>query len=120
MGLTVLIVDDHEEFRRFVRTLVDAVPFEVTGEAGDGESALEAAASLQPDVVLLDVQLPGIDGIEVARRLAERPDPPQVVLMSTRDAEDYGQRLTDSPARGFIQKDDISPDALAELLTPVG
>ena len=115
---TLLIVDDHDAFRSFVRSLVDADGFEVTGEAADGESALGAVEQLHPDVVLLDVQLPGIDGIEVAERLASRGDAPDVILMSTRDASDYGRRLRDSRALGFIQKDQISAETLAAVLTP--
>jgi CheY-like chemotaxis protein len=73
---TVLIVDDHAPFRRMVRRLLEAGGFCVIGEAGDGASALTAAAALGPDVVLLDILLPDMDGFEVARRLAPRPPPP--------------------------------------------
>jgi DNA-binding NarL/FixJ family response regulator len=117
---TLLIVDDHAEFRTFARALVGADGFEVTGEAADGESALGAVDALHPEVVLLDIQLPGIDGIEVAERLAMQAGAPDVVLMSTRDASDYGRRLTDSPVCGFIQKDDLSADRLSALLPPAG
>jgi DNA-binding NarL/FixJ family response regulator len=115
---TLLIVDDHVEFRSFARTLLAADGFEVAGEAGDGESALVACEDLHPDVVLLDVQLPGIDGFEVARRLAAEPEAPHVILTSSREASDYGARLTDSPADGFISKQDLSGAAVAALLTP--
>lgn len=114
---TLLIVDDHESFRNFARGLLDAEGFDVTGEAGDGESALAEVERLRPDVVLLDVQLPGIDGFEVARRLAERSDAPEVVLTSSRDATDYGSRLDDSPVRGFIPKRELSGAALAALVS---
>jgi DNA-binding NarL/FixJ family response regulator len=113
---TLLIVDDHDEFRRFARTLLEAEGFDVAGEAADGESALAAVAELRPDAVLLDVQLPDGDGIEVARRLAAAPGAPQVVLTSTRDAADYGSRLEDAPARGFVPKQRLSGAALAALL----
>jgi DNA-binding NarL/FixJ family response regulator len=113
---TVLIVDDHDEFRRFARTLLEADGFEVTGEAPDGESALDAVREQRPDVVLLDVQLPGIDGFEVARRLAASAPSPQVVLISTRAATDYGSRLTSAPVRGFVPKQELSGAGLEALI----
>lgn len=117
MSPTLLIVDDHPSFRSFARAILDDDGFRVTGEAEDGESALEQVERLRPEVVLLDVQLPGIDGFEVARRLAERGDGPKVVLISSRDAQDYGSRLSDSPARGFITKSELSAAALAALIS---
>ena len=82
---TVLIVDDHPSFRASAHAMLEADGFEVIGEAEDGESAIEAAARLHPDVVLLDVQLPDIDGFEVARRLTSIDGAPSVVLVSSRD-----------------------------------
>jgi len=114
--MTLLIVDDHDSFRSFARMLLTSEGFEVSGEASDGESAVEAVKRLRPDVVLLDVQLPDIDGFEVAQRLAELTNAPRVVLTSSREASDYGRRLTGAPARGFIPKQDLSGAALAELL----
>jgi DNA-binding NarL/FixJ family response regulator len=116
MGQSLLIVDDHAEFRSFIRTQLDLDGFEVAGEAADGESALTEVDRLQPDVVLLDVQLPGIDGFEVARRLAERASPPRVVLTSSRLATDYGSRLDAAPIRGFIAKQELSGKALSALV----
>jgi DNA-binding NarL/FixJ family response regulator len=113
---TLLIVDDHASFRSFAKAMLEAEGFEVTGEASDGESALEEAARLHPDVVLLDVQLgDGIDGFEVAHRLAAEPEAPVVVLTSSRDASDYGTRLADSPVKGFIPKRELSGEALDQL-----
>jgi DNA-binding NarL/FixJ family response regulator len=113
---TLLIVDDHDEFRQFARSLLEADGFEVAGEAADGETALAAAAELRPDVVLLDVQLPGIDGFEVARRLAAATSAPEVVLTSTRSASDFGHRLTEAPVRGFLPKQRLSGAELGEVL----
>lgn len=115
MTLRLLIVDDHDAFRSFARTLLSD-GFQVAGDVSDGESALEATSELQPDVVLLDVNLPGLDGFEVARLLSQRPHAPKVVLTSTRDARDYAGRIATSPARGFISKQDLSSEALSELL----
>jgi DNA-binding NarL/FixJ family response regulator len=113
---TLLIVDDHEAFRSFARTKLTGEGFEVSGEAGDGESALEAVREQRPDVVLLDVQLPGIDGFEVAERLAATADPPAVVMTSTRDASDYGARLRRAPVSGFLPKHSLSGAAVSALL----
>jgi len=116
MALTFLIVDDQVEFRRVIGVVLTVAGFRVAGEAADGEQALAAVARLHPDVVLLDVQLPGIDGFEVARRLAGAADAPQVVLTSTRDASDYGARLTNVPVSGFIAKHELSARALSALV----
>jgi CheY-like chemotaxis protein len=113
---TVLIVDDHRGFRGFARRMLEADGFTVVAEAGDGRSALAALKDQEPDVVLLDVMLPDIDGFAVAERLAELPTPPLVVLTSSREAADYGRRLEQSPAIGFIHKDDLSGTVLAALV----
>jgi DNA-binding NarL/FixJ family response regulator len=112
---SVLIVDDHEEFRRSVRALLEAEGFDVVGEAVDGESALVETARLRPSLVLLDIQLPDLDGFEVAARLARRADPPAVVLTSTRAASSYRRRLAESYALGFIAKSELSGATLAAL-----
>jgi DNA-binding NarL/FixJ family response regulator len=116
MAATVLIVDDHGPFRSFARAMLASDGFDVVGEAEDGASAVEAALRLRPDVVLLDVQLPDTDGFTVAERLAQGPDPPRVVLVSTREATFFRRRLEGAPTLRFIAKDDLSGDALAALL----
>ncbi len=113
---TVLVVDDHAGFRASARALLEAEGFQVVGEAADGFEALTEAAALCPAVVLLDVQLPGLDGLAVAEALAARPYPPVVVLISSRDASAYGPRLAKAAARGFIAKADLSGAALADVL----
>ena len=113
---TVLIVDDHEAFRISARALLEADGFEVVGETGDGEGALRAVADLRPQVVLLDIQLPGRDGFAVAASLAAVADPPAVVLISSRDAAAYGSRIRTTPSRGFISKSELSGSTLAELI----
>jgi DNA-binding NarL/FixJ family response regulator len=110
---TVLIVDDHAGFRAGARALLTADGFDVVGEAADGEAALEAVRRLRPEVVLLDIQLPGLDGFEVAERLAGGP---AVVLISSRGPEAFRRRLARSPARGFIAKAELSGPCLASLL----
>ena len=119
MGLvrpTVLIVDDHEAFREAARSLLETEGFEIIGEVAGGRDALVAAEHLRPDVVLLDIQLPDLDGFAVADELASRPSAPDVVLISSRDAETYGVRLALAPARGFLAKRDLSGAALAGLI----
>jgi DNA-binding NarL/FixJ family response regulator len=113
---TVLIVDDHADFRRSSTALLEAEGFHVVGEAADGAEAISAVARLRPDIVLLDIQLPSRDGFSVAEQLSTGPDPPAVVLISSRDATAYGPRLQQSPARGFIPKSSLSGEALTALL----
>jgi DNA-binding NarL/FixJ family response regulator len=116
VSVTVLIVDDHGSFRNAARKLLEHHGYRVVGEARDGEAALEAVRELQPDVVLLDVQMPGIDGFEVAARLTGSGDAPAIVLVSSRDGTDFGKLVAESGARGFISKHDLSGPALAALL----
>jgi DNA-binding NarL/FixJ family response regulator len=118
VATTVLLVDDHAGFRIQARALLVAAGYDVVGEAADGASALASARALQPEVVVLDVQLPDIDGFEVARALHEGPDPPTIILISSRDASDYGGRIVRSPARGFVTKTELSAGILAAILGP--
>src|SRR4051812_28175483 len=100
MATRVLIVDDHDGFRASARALLERHGLTIVGEAHDGESALRVAGELQPDVVLLDVQLPDRDGFDVAARLRELDDPPDVVLISSRDPTTYGPLVAESGACG--------------------
>jgi len=100
---TLLIVDDHAGFRSLARALLEAEGYAVVGEAVDGESAIAMAAKLDPDVVLLDIALPDIDGFAVCERIVEaNPSRPDVVLTSSRDASTYRTRIAASAARGFV------------------
>jgi DNA-binding NarL/FixJ family response regulator len=114
--VTVLIVDDHPSFRASARMLLQDEGFDVVGEAEDGESALAAVAELHPDLVLLDVQLPDMDGFDVAARLTANGTGPAVVLVSSRDGSDFGGLVRDSGARGFIPKGELSGARIAALL----
>ncbi len=111
---SILIVDDDQRFRGIARRLLESEGFDVVGEAEDGEAALAAARELEPDVVLLDIQLPDIDGLEVAERLFAMGGP-AVVLTSTRDESDFGSQLQESGARGFVPKGELSAERIANL-----
>ena len=110
---TVLIVDDHKAFRTSARQLLEAEGFVVVGEAANGRDALELTGELSPDLVLLDIQLPDIDGFVVAKELRRRGESATIVLTSSRDAGDYGASIAESGARGFVPKGDLSGAAIA-------
>jgi DNA-binding NarL/FixJ family response regulator len=116
--MSVLIVDDHPSFRASARRLLEAEGFDVIGEAGDGHAGIAAAQQLQPDLVLLDVQLPDINGFEVAARLAALGLPSAVVLTSSRNPAEYGRLMTDTTVRGFVPKAELSGAVLTGLLAP--
>jgi DNA-binding NarL/FixJ family response regulator len=113
---TILIVDDNAGFRVQARALLLADGFDVVGESADGASGIEAARSLRPDLVLLDIGLPDVEGFEVARALAQDEPPPLVVLTSSREASAYGPRLAGSHVLGFIPKDELSGAAIRALV----
>jgi two-component system, NarL family, nitrate/nitrite response regulator NarL len=110
----VLIVDDHTTFRSFARLVLTRAGYDVVGEAGDAQEARAQIAALQPDVVLLDVHLPGEDGIDIALGLPSR-DVPQVVFVSSRDAREFGSRLRDT-GRPLIPKERLSGRSLQAAL----
>jgi DNA-binding NarL/FixJ family response regulator len=112
----VLIVDDHEGFRLRARALLEAEGFDVVGEAATAAEAIAAAGTLRPELVLLDVQLPDVDGFEVARRLQAQNGGVVVVLTSSRDRSDYGSLIEASAACGFVPKDELSGAAISALL----
>jgi DNA-binding NarL/FixJ family response regulator len=112
----VLIVDDHADFRESASALLEAEGYEVVGAAADGETAIVEVERLRPEIVLVDIQLPGIDGFDVAERLASSDVAPAVILISSRDARAYGSRIDEAPVRGFLAKRSLSAAALAGLV----
>ena len=112
----IVIVDDDASFLASVRVVLEAEGFVVVGEALNGLDGIAAAAKLGPDVVLVDVTLPDIDGFEVAERIGDREGAPPVVLTSIRSANDFGNLIETSRARGFITKAEITGEALAGFL----
>jgi len=116
---TILIVDDHAAFRLEARQLLEAEGFTVIGEAADGEAALHLATNERPDILLLDIGLPDIDGFAVADRLAALHPPILVILTSSRDETIYGSRVSDTAAVGFLRKDELTGDAIRSLIGAV-
>ena len=113
-----MIVDDHAAFRAQAAQLLEAAGYEVVGSCADGRSALATICERRPDVVLLDVQLPDIDGFRLITQLDGRSERPTIVLISGREAVDYGARVGRSGAAGFITKAELSAQSLAEVVGP--
>ena len=111
----LLIVDDDQRFRGIARALLESEGFQVVGDVDGGEAALDAARRLEPDIVLLDIHLPDLDGFEVAERLAADEGGPAVVFTSTREECEFGSRIYDHGARGFVPKDELSAERIASL-----
>jgi DNA-binding NarL/FixJ family response regulator len=111
---TVVIVDDHEPFRRSARGLLELGGYRVIGEAGDGAGGIEAVERLLPHIVLLDIALPDTSGLDVAERLAGGAT--RIVLVSSREPIDLGARVGRCGAAGFIPKDELSGERLTAVL----
>ena len=111
----VLIVDDQAPFRRAARAVVTATPgFEVVGEAESGEEAVDLAAALAPGVVLMDINLPGINGIEATRRISSAHPDVVTVLLSTYREEDLPAGADDCGAAAYVHKEEFGPAVLLE------
>jgi len=117
VGPTALIVDDHPGFRAVARRLLESAGFGIVMDAPDGETAIEMVRRERPALVLLDVGLPGMDGIQVAEFLAREPDSPTVVLISGRDPADYGDRLRTNAAAGFVPKAELTGGRIMAFVT---
>ena len=115
---TCLIVDDHAGFRTTARALLEGEGWTIA-EAETGGAGVQAARELEPELVLLDLQLPDFDGFEVAGRLSALERPPAVILTSSRDGADYGSLVAASAVRGFIPKGELSGEAIRALLDGV-
>jgi len=112
----VLIVDDQLPFREASRMVVEMTDgFDMAGEAENGNQAVEMVEQIKPDLVLMDVQMPGIDGIETTRRIRALPDPPVVLVMSTHESGDYEAVAVKAGAVGFVPKSQFGMDSLAEM-----
>ena len=116
--LRVLIVDDQESYRSAARLVVElASGFEVAGESESGEAAINDVVTTLPDVVLMDVKMPGIDGLEATRRITAAHPEIKVIVLSTYDASDYESSALEAGAVAFVSKSDFGPDSLTSALS---
>lgn len=116
MGCRVMIVDDSPPFRDAASALLSMDGFDVVGTAPDGRTAIAMAACRRPELVVLDIGLPDLDGFTVAQRLTQGPTPPRVILVSSRDWSNLSSRLTRCRAIGFVPKDELDGRRLTTLL----
>ncbi len=110
-GIRVVVVDDQELVRMGFRLILERAGFEVVGEAGDGLEAVAVVEQTGPDVVLMDIRMPRLDGIEATRRIVAAGDGPRIVVLTTFDLDDYVYSAIRAGASGFLLKD-VSPDDL--------
>ena len=121
MTVRVLIVDDQEPFRQVARMVVELTSgFEVVGEADTGEDSVVTSRVLKPDLVLMDVNLPGISGLEATERILAEPAPPVVLVLSTYEPEEYAPRAAEAGASAYIPKSVFDPQALADAWARAG
>jgi len=118
MSLRCLIVDDNAAFLEAARALLEGQGVTVVGVATTGSEGLQRSKELQPDVILVDIDLGNESGFTVTRQLADGAEPPSsnVILISTHPQEDFLDLVADSPALGFVAKSDLSSDAIQQLL----
>jgi DNA-binding NarL/FixJ family response regulator len=114
--LRCLIVDDNEAFLASAARLLSAQGLDVVGRALSGTEALRLARRLEPDLALVDVQLGGEDGFELARRLAANAHATRVILISSHSRDELGELLEDSPAVGFVPKPELGADSISKLI----
>jgi DNA-binding NarL/FixJ family response regulator len=116
MSIRVLLADDQELMRMAFRMVVDSQPdLEIVGEAGDGVEALAAVAQLAPDVVLMDVRMPRMDGVEATRRISDSSSPARVIVLTTFDLDEYVYSALRAGASGFLLKDVQPADLLSAI-----
>jgi DNA-binding NarL/FixJ family response regulator len=115
VAVRVLIVDDQEPFRLAARMVVEATDgFEVIGEAETGEQSVDMARELDPDLVLMDVNLPGINGLDATRRILDTSKRVVILLLSTYEEAEYAPRAAECGASAYIPKSSFGPDRLTE------
>ncbi len=121
MAVRVLIVDDQQPFRLAARMVVEATDgFEVVGEAESGEDSVQMARDLDPDLVLMDVNLPGINGLDATRQILAETQRTVILLLSTYEEEEYAPRAAECGAAAYIPKSSFGPDRLAEAWAAAG
>lgn len=110
----MLLVDDSRSFLAAAREFIEAERVTVVGEAASGPEALDAVARLRPDLVLMDLAMPGMNGLEATHRIKALPDPPRVIVLTLHDGEEYRRAAVEAHADGFVAK-----SALAAELVPM-
>src|SRR5690349_9573512 len=114
--IRILLADDQALVRAGLRMIVSAEPdLEVVGEAADGRESVAAARALRPDVVLMDIRMPGLDGVEATRRIAGADDPPRILVLTTFDLDEYVYESLRAGAAGFLLKDAPEQQLLAAI-----
>ena len=120
-AVRVLIVDDQPPFRSAARLVVELTDgFEIAGEAGTGEEGVQMFDELSPDLVLMDIQMPGMDGLEATAEIIAGSPEAKLVILSTYDAEEFESRALEAGALGFISKSDFGPDNLTAVFPENG
>jgi DNA-binding NarL/FixJ family response regulator len=115
-SVRVLIVDDQAPFRAAAAAVVEATEaFVLAGAVASGEESLARLHDLAPDLVVMDVNMPGMDGIEAAALITARPQPPTVVLVSTRSRHEYADRIEECGASAYLEKSEFGPERLAAI-----
>jgi DNA-binding NarL/FixJ family response regulator len=114
----VLVVDDQELVRTGFAMILEKAGVEVVGQGADGEAGVALALELRPDVVLMDVRMPNVDGIEATRRIAASADAPRVLVLTTFDLDEYVFAAVEAGASGFVLKD-VAPDDLVHAVRVV-
>ena len=117
--IRILLADDQALVRGGFRVILESQEdIEVVGEAGDGKEAIRLAAGLQPDVILMDIRMPNVDGLEATRRIAATPAAPRIVMLTTFDADEHVYEAMKAGASGFLLKD-LRPEDLAHAVRTV-
>jgi DNA-binding NarL/FixJ family response regulator len=117
--IRVVVADDQALVRGGFRLILQTQPdIEVVGEAADGREAVASAQELRPDVILMDIRMPGMDGLEATRRLMATPNPPRVLMLTTFDLDEYVYDALRAGASGFLLKD-VRPEQLADAVRAV-
>lgn len=114
--MSVLVVDDHTGFRHCARRFLEQEDYRVVGEAGDASSGLETARVVHAELALVDVHLPDFDGVELASKLRALDDPPEVILVTSYDPDDFDVLARAAGARGCLCKERLSRRTIEELL----
>ena len=115
-GLRILIADDHEVFRRGVRGVLEEQPgWHIVGEAGNGRQAVEMARELQPDVLVLDISMPELNGLDATRQILQASPGSEILILTLHDSEQLAQEVLKAGARAYILKSDAAQDLVAAV-----